>query len=120
MYETRAVSERKPEKRKSGLNGIRTHDLLDVGAVHYQLRLGAGHEHNCDRLSVIDVEFDCNESEMMLMMTRRTTTGMMMMKKMIVVMMMMMMTMMMMMMMMMTMMMMMITRLQTRRRPLSM
>ena len=27
----------KPEKKKSGLNGIRTHDLCDTGAVLYQL-----------------------------------------------------------------------------------
>ena len=29
-----------PEKKKSGLNGIRTHDLRDTGAVLYQLSSG--------------------------------------------------------------------------------
>ena len=33
---TYAVVKLKPEK-KSGLNGIRTHDLCDTGAVFYQL-----------------------------------------------------------------------------------
>ena len=37
IYTTYAVVKLKPEKN-SGLNGIRTHDLCDTGAVLYQLR----------------------------------------------------------------------------------
>ena len=36
MHTTSAVVKLKPEKN-SGLNGIRTHDLCDTGAVLYQL-----------------------------------------------------------------------------------
>ena len=36
MHTTLAVVKLKPEKN-SGLNGIRTHDLYDTGAVLYQL-----------------------------------------------------------------------------------
>ena len=35
IYATQAVAKRKPEK--SGLNGIRPHDLCDASAVLYQL-----------------------------------------------------------------------------------
>ena len=37
------VAKRKPEKN-SGLNGIRTHDLCDAGAVLYQLSYQANWE----------------------------------------------------------------------------
>ena len=38
MRTTKAVVKLKPEKKKkSGLNGIRTHDLCDNGAMLYQL-----------------------------------------------------------------------------------
>ena len=43
MYATWAFRKRKPEKN-SGLNGIRTHDLCDSGAVLYQLSYQANWE----------------------------------------------------------------------------
>ena len=44
IYATlKAVAERKPEKN-SGLNGIRTHELCDTGAVLYQLSYQANWE----------------------------------------------------------------------------
>ena len=39
----KAVAKRKPEK-SSGLNGIRTHDFCDAGAVLYQLSYQANRE----------------------------------------------------------------------------
>ena len=43
IYATLAVVKIKPEKI-SGLNGIRTHDLCDTGAVLYQLSYQANWE----------------------------------------------------------------------------
>ena len=43
MHTTYAVVKLKPEKN-SGLNGIRTHDLWDTGAVIYQLSYQANRE----------------------------------------------------------------------------
>ena len=40
VISAKAVAKRKPEKN-SGLNGIRTHDLCDTGAVLYQLSFQA-------------------------------------------------------------------------------
>ena len=50
VYATKAVAKRKPEK-SSSLNGIRTHDLSDTGAVLYfvleVLRLALGYINGC-------------------------------------------------------------------------
>ena len=43
IYATEAVAKGKPEKN-SGLNGIRTHDICDTGAVLYQLSYQANWE----------------------------------------------------------------------------
>ena len=43
IYATKAVARIKPEKN-SGLNGIRTHDLCDTGAVLYPLSYQANWE----------------------------------------------------------------------------
>ena len=38
-----AIGKKKPEKNRQGFNGIRTRDLLDTGAMLYQLSYEATH-----------------------------------------------------------------------------
>ena len=55
IYATLAVAKRKPEKN-SELNGIRTYDLCDTGAVLYQLSYQANWELVIVRIRNIPVE----------------------------------------------------------------
>ena len=47
----------KPEKN-SGLNGIQTHDLCDIGAVLYQLSYQATGSWSCEFIIIIVIDDD--------------------------------------------------------------